>query len=196
MSYYQQHAAALERLRNVASSCNDPIGFSATVNVGNCSHRKTHNFLRILHLGRQEMTSGTLGSVEKDWLKFINLSLMFTVLCCGSQLCFAQLDRGSISGVVTDPSGSAVAGARVTVTNTAMGTQNSTVTTGAGAYTVPELAAGEYSITVVATGFNHADPQWNHGFGWTDRNHRPAIGGRASHDVGYGNGKCSPAPNR
>jgi len=73
---------------------------------------------------------------------------------CGSELCLAQLDRGTISGVVTDPSGSAIAGARVTVTNTAMGTQNSTVTTGSGAYTVPELAAGEYNVTVVATGFS------------------------------------------
>ena len=88
------------------------------------------------------MTSARLGSVKKAWLKFINLSLMFTVLCCASELCLAQLDRGSVSGVVTDPSGAGVAGARVTVTNTAMGTQNSTVTTGVGAYTIPELACG------------------------------------------------------
>jgi hypothetical protein len=66
---------------------------------------------------------------NKSWLKFIHLSLMFIVLCCASQLCLAQLDRGSISGVVTDPSGSSIAGASITVTNTAMGTQNSTVTT-------------------------------------------------------------------
>ncbi|MGA9244275.1 MAG: carboxypeptidase-like regulatory domain-containing protein [Silvibacterium sp.] len=66
----------------------------------------------------------------------------------------AQLDRGSISGVVTDSSGSVIPGARLTVTNTAMGTQNSAVTTNAGVYTVPELAAGDYSITVVASGFN------------------------------------------
>ena len=88
------------------------------------------------------MTSAKLGSVKKTWLKFINLSVMFTVLCCASQLCFAQLDRGSISGVVTDPSGSVVAGARVTVTNTAMGTQNSTVTTGSGSLYGPAVGRG------------------------------------------------------
>ena len=44
-------------------------------------------------------------------------------------------------------------GAKITITNTAMGTQNATVTTGAGQYTVPELAAGAYSVTVVAPGF-------------------------------------------
>ena len=100
------------------------------------------------------MTSGRLGSAKKIWLKLIHLSVMFTVLCCATQLCFAQLDRGGISGVVTDSAGSVVAGARVTVTNAGMGTQNSTVTTAAGAYTVPQLAAGDYNITVVATGFS------------------------------------------
>ncbi len=102
------------------------------------------------------MTSGTLGSVEKSWLKFINLSLIFMVLCCASVLCLAQSDRGSVSGSVTDPTGSGVVGAKVTVTNTAMGTQSSTVTTSVGNYTIPELIAGEYSVTVVAPGFTTA----------------------------------------
>ena len=65
----------------------------------------------------------------------------------------AQSDRGSVSGTVIDPSGSGITGAKVTITNTAMGTQNATVTTGAGQYTVPELPAGVYSVTVVAPGF-------------------------------------------
>src|ERR1700678_759955 len=65
----------------------------------------------------------------------------------------AQSDRGSVSGIVTDPSGAEITGAKVTVTNTAMGTQNTTVTTGVGQYTVPELPAGTYAVTVVAPGF-------------------------------------------
>jgi len=65
----------------------------------------------------------------------------------------AQSDRGSVSGTVTDPSGSGITGASITITNTAMGTQNSTVTTGVGEYTIPELPAGIYSVTVVAPGF-------------------------------------------
>jgi len=90
---------------------------------------------------------------RRSRVKYFNLSLMFIVLCCASQVCFAQIDRGTISGIVTDPSGSAISGANVTVTNTAMGTQNATVTTGAGAYTIPELPAGQYSVTVKAAGF-------------------------------------------
>ncbi|MGA7341040.1 MAG: TonB-dependent receptor, partial [Terracidiphilus sp.] len=90
---------------------------------------------------------------QRSWLKYLNLSLMFIVLCCASVLCFAQSDRGSVSGIITDPTGAVVTGAKVTITNAAMGTQNSTVTTGAGIYTVPEVPAGVYSVTVVAPGF-------------------------------------------
>src|ERR1700729_3941520 len=92
------------------------------------------------------------GSQSSSWLS--RVVMMFIVLFCASVLCFAQSDRGSVSGIVTDASGSGILGAKVTITNTAMGTQNSTVTTGAGAYTIPQLAAGEYSVTVVATGFS------------------------------------------
>ena len=91
---------------------------------------------------------------QRSWLKYFNLSLMLVVLSCASPLCFAQLDRGSVSGIVTDQIGSRVVGAKVTITNAAMGTQNSTVTTGAGDYTIPDVTAGVYSVTVVAPGFS------------------------------------------
>jgi len=91
---------------------------------------------------------------QRSWLKYFNLSLMLVVLSCASQSCFAQLDRGSVSGIVTDQVGSRVVGAKVTITNAAMGTQNSTVTTGAGDYTIPDVTAGVYSVTVVAPGFS------------------------------------------
>lgn len=91
---------------------------------------------------------------QRSWLKYFNLSLMLVVLSCASRLCFAQLDRGSVSGIVTDQIGSRVVGAKVTITNAAMGTQNSTVTTGAGDYTIPDVTAGVYSVTVVAPGFS------------------------------------------
>src|SRR5258708_711814 len=87
-------------------------------------------------------------------LKYLKLSLLFIALCCASALCLAQSDRGSVSGTVTDPSGAGITGASVTITNAAMGTQNSTVTTGPGDYTIPQVSAGVYSVTVVAPGFS------------------------------------------
>ncbi|HVC90739.1 MAG TPA: TonB-dependent receptor [Acidobacteriaceae bacterium] len=88
---------------------------------------------------------------QRSWFKY--LSLTFLVLCCANVMCFAQLDRGTISGIVTDPSGAVVSGAKVTATNTAMGTQSSTVTNDSGIYSIPALSAGSYSVTVVAPSF-------------------------------------------
>ena len=90
---------------------------------------------------------------RRNWFKYLNLNLMFILLCCAGVTCFAQTDRGSVSGIVTDPSGAVIPGAKVTITNAAMGTQNSTVTTGSGNYTIPQVPAGVYSVTVVAPGF-------------------------------------------
>ena len=47
---------------------------------------------------------------------------------------FAQAGRGAINGLVTDPSGAMVPGAKVTALNHATGIAQSTVTTGAGLY--------------------------------------------------------------
>ena len=91
---------------------------------------------------------------QRDWFKYINLNLIFIVLCCAGALCFAQSDRGSVPGTVTDPSGAGITGAKVTITNAAMGTQSSTVTTGAGDYSIPQVSAGVYSVTVVSPGFS------------------------------------------
>src|SRR5580704_19125980 len=60
---------------------------------------------------------------------------------------------GSIEGTVTDPSGAAVAGASVTATNVATGAVTARKTTDAGFFVLPLLPAGEYTVTVTATGF-------------------------------------------
>src|ERR1700739_4109143 len=91
---------------------------------------------------------------QRKWFRHLHLNLILIVVCCTGVMGFAQSDRGSVSGIVTDPSGAGITGAKVTVTNAAMGTQNSTVTTGVGEYTIPELPAGVYSVTVLAPGFS------------------------------------------
>jgi hypothetical protein len=60
---------------------------------------------------------------------------------------------GSIEGTVTDPSGAAVANAAVTASNTATGTVTARKTTDAGFFVLPLLPAGDYTVTVRATGF-------------------------------------------
>src|SRR5690348_3605621 len=65
----------------------------------------------------------------------------------------AQTVTGAITGVVTDPSGALVAGARVTAENNATGVRAAAQTNGSGAYTIRFLPIGVYTVTVEAKGF-------------------------------------------
>ena len=66
----------------------------------------------------------------------------------------AQLSgKGSITGTVSDASGAVIPNATVVATNGATNINTETKTTGAGAYTFPNLDPGIYSVTVTAEGF-------------------------------------------
>lgn len=69
---------------------------------------------------------------------------------------FGQLSAGSLTGIVKDPKGAVVAGATVTVKNTATNQEFSTETNNDGAYSIPTLASGKYTATIVAKGFKQA----------------------------------------
>ncbi len=66
---------------------------------------------------------------------------------------FAQVQNGQFTGTVLDPTGAAVAGAKVTVVNAAIGINVSTTTNSSGNYTVKELPVGSYKLTAEAAGF-------------------------------------------
>ncbi len=68
----------------------------------------------------------------------------------------AQIDRASISGTVTDPSGAAVAGATVTVTNAGTNQSQTLTTDSSGLYTARLLHIGTYSVEVTAKGFERS----------------------------------------
>ena len=73
------------------------------------------------------------------------------------QLANGQNNTGRILGTVTDPSGAAVAGASVSVTDEQRGTSRSLITTQAGEYVAPNLVPGMYKIRVEAKGFKSAE---------------------------------------
>src|SRR5437660_4163633 len=76
-------------------------------------------------------------------------------LCLGflvSQVLSAQSDLGTISGFVKDPSGATVPNAKVTVRNQT-GIDRSISTNESGYYTVTNIPAGLYSLSVEAPGF-------------------------------------------
>ncbi len=60
---------------------------------------------------------------------------------------------GSVSGVLTDPSGSVIPNAPVIITNTAQGVKSTTMTDSKGVYTFPSLPVATYNLQVDAPGF-------------------------------------------
>ncbi|MGA2236852.1 MAG: TonB-dependent receptor [Terriglobales bacterium] len=67
---------------------------------------------------------------------------------------WAQSFRGSIRGTVTDPSGSVIAGAKVSAKSTGTGLQRKATTGADGGYVLAELPAGEYTVTAEAAGLS------------------------------------------
>ena len=83
-------------------------------------------------------------------LQFCLVLLSLLVLALGA---FAQVQNGQFTGVVTDPSGAAIANAKVTVTNLGTNLSVTTTTGQSGTYTASQLPVGSYKITVEAPGF-------------------------------------------
>src|ERR1035437_6184594 len=74
--------------------------------------------------------------------------LLFTV-----SFAYAQDDRGSISGLVTDQTYAVIPNAAVSVTNEATGVAQTSISDGAGAYSFKFLIPGVYNVSVSAAGF-------------------------------------------
>lgn len=85
-------------------------------------------------------------------------SLLCLLVCtclwlAGGARAAAQFDTGSMTGTTVDSTGALVPGATVTVTNTGTQAKTTLKTTSSGAFRVPALPSGNYSITAVAQGF-------------------------------------------
>src|SRR5438067_3614800 len=76
-----------------------------------------------------------------------------TILFLANPLYAQRSDRGTITGVVTDTTGSSLAGATVKIKNLGTGVETILTTNASGAYSSPLLILGTYSITVDHPGF-------------------------------------------
>jgi len=74
---------------------------------------------------------------------------LFTV----STTAIAQVNMASLTGLVTDPSGAVLAGAKVTAQNKATNAEITTLTNTTGYYTFASLPIGDYRVTLAAPGF-------------------------------------------
>jgi hypothetical protein len=84
------------------------------------------------------------------------MTVAFVVLAVIRPLVWAQGASGSVTGLITDPSGSAVPSAVVTLTSRATGVSQKTAATGSGLFRFPSVRIGEYNLQVEAPGFQVA----------------------------------------
>jgi hypothetical protein len=93
--------------------------------------------------------------VEEPMNCFARSALLVTMLLALSCAAFPQASSSSLQGTVTDPSGSAVPGATVTVSNDESRTERTVLTGPQGEYRLLALPTGPYSLSVTAKGFAH-----------------------------------------
>lgn len=84
-----------------------------------------------------------------------SLFILVAVFCCLVTPVFAQ--EATIVGTVSDPTGAAVVGATITVTNTDTGLVRTLTTNEEGHYLLPSLHIGHYVVTAAAKGFQTAE---------------------------------------
>jgi Carboxypeptidase regulatory-like domain/TonB dependent receptor len=82
--------------------------------------------------------------------------VLLCLLALGRVSVHAQEVTAAINGIVTDPSGAAVGGAKVTAKDLDRGTPWPTTTNSDGFYSFPRLPIGRYEIRLEATGFQAA----------------------------------------
>ena len=81
------------------------------------------------------------------------LALAVVTLLLNAVILQAQVDTGSITGSISDPSGAVVGGAKVTMTNEGTGASLSTTTRSDGIYEFSPVRIGSYKLEASAPGF-------------------------------------------
>src|SRR6267378_419123 len=79
------------------------------------------------------------------------LFLTFVLSFCSTM--WTQLPTATLNGTVTDPQGAVVAGATVAIINSSTGVSREITTGSDGGFAVTDLAPGEYTVRVRASGF-------------------------------------------
>jgi hypothetical protein len=83
-------------------------------------------------------------------MRFLQLFFLTLIL---AGLAFPQTDRGTFTGTVMDPTGAVISNAPIEARNLATGQLFSAQSTATGNYTIAQVPAGSYEITVEVMGF-------------------------------------------
>src|SRR5437899_1749074 len=85
------------------------------------------------------------------------IAIAFCVLVLTNGIAVAQTSRGTLTGVITDPSGAAIATAAVTITHLNTNVKRQTTTNETGVYRFDAVDLGTYLLSVQKTGFRTHD---------------------------------------
>ena len=108
---------------------------------------------------KQISMNGAVQQIQKQQLAgsfricWILGSMVFALILLQTRSALAQVDQGTITGVVQDNEGAVVPGAQVTLTNTDTGLVLQTKTNGSGVYIFSPIKIGHYKVSAVAPGF-------------------------------------------
>src|SRR3954447_22513880 len=118
---------------------------------------------RFGELIRQETKPGPIGSPSGNCratalegvlaVRLLNASLWLIAILSLTALLPGQETTGTITGVVTDPSGALLASADITATNTGTGATFRVASNSSGDYVFRTMPAGAYRLTATAPGF-------------------------------------------
>src|ERR1022692_1923893 len=97
--------------------------------------------------------AGSLGEFSREVKTMLSRSSLLLLPLFWVAAASAQLNTGTITGTVTDPSGALVPDVKVTVRNTATNLARDTATSSAGVYTASDLIVGPYEVTFEAPAF-------------------------------------------
>src|SRR5580658_10027946 len=101
--------------------------------IGWCEHQATHY-------------------TERGIMDMRHVAVVVSLSICAFAA-FAQSDRGTITGTIVDPAGAVIAGAMIDAKNVATGAVYPTASSDTGNYTIAQLPAGNYELTVTVPGF-------------------------------------------
>lgn len=82
-----------------------------------------------------------------------SLPVLVIILFVSRTCVWAQFGASTIRGTITDPSGAAVAGATVTITNLQTNLTRAQATRSSGSYSFELIPPGEYKVEIEAKGF-------------------------------------------
>ncbi len=103
--------------------------------------------------GPNHLTGDAMHTGRRFFIHSLTLALLGVFLMAVTQRSFGQDTNASLSGTVTDPSGAAIPGAKLSLTNQATGFQSNFVSDETGSYNFRNLTPGKYRLEVSAAGF-------------------------------------------